>query len=347
MTFDRGEAGYQGWRRLLAPLWIMLRRTELAPASLLAHAAILDNILLAGTDNELIGQRFPGEVAAAVAAMLIHQAKRQPLVLVIDDAHRGGASSDRLLLDVTRLANAHGVGLVAALRPEELEEDSALNDYCDQAAGRAAADIVTTIRVPPLDLETTADLLRGRTGVQPPPQIVELVLRQTGGCPQLINSTQLQVPPKGDENAAWVSASLMLRACACSSPPFRLVRKQRARCCRRPRCAPWTLISSRTSSRLSRTWMRTSFERVLDGERRHGSVLTPQIPGYRFQHDNWIDALINTCPPARRRTLHARRLELLLADPASDPRQLARHAIGAGAALVGATGTGDTGQASS
>ena len=77
-------------------------------------------------------------------------------------------------------------------------------------------------------------------------------------------------------------------------------------------------------------------ERVLDEERRHGSILTPQIPGYRFQHDNWIDALINTCPPARRRTLHARRLELLLADPASDPRQLARHAIGAGAALVGA-----------
>jgi transcriptional regulator with XRE-family HTH domain len=37
MTFDRGEAGYQGWRRLLAPLWIMLRRTELAPTSLLAR----------------------------------------------------------------------------------------------------------------------------------------------------------------------------------------------------------------------------------------------------------------------------------------------------------------------
>jgi predicted ATPase len=86
-------------------------------------------------------------------------------------------------------------------------------------------------------------------------------------------------------------------------------------------------------------------ERVLDEERRHGSVLTPQISGYRFQHDNWIDALINTCPPARRRTLHARRLKLLLADPAADPRQLARHAIGAGAGRR--QGTGDTGQASS
>ena len=77
-------------------------------------------------------------------------------------------------------------------------------------------------------------------------------------------------------------------------------------------------------------------ERILDEECRRGSILTPQISGYRFQHDNWIDALIKTCPPARRRTLHARCLELLWADPASDPRQLAQHAIGAGAALVGA-----------
>ncbi len=128
------KAGGACWHRC----GIMLRRTELAPASLLTHAAILDNILLAGTENELMGRRFPGEVAAAVAAMLVHLAQRQPLVL----------------------------------------------------------------------LATTADLLRGRTGVQPPPQIVELVLRQTGGCPQLINSTQLQVPPDGEGTAAWAVGKL-------------------------------------------------------------------------------------------------------------------------------------------
>jgi hypothetical protein len=116
----------------------MLRRTQLAPAGLLTHAAILDDILLAGGDSELVGRRFPGEVAAAVAAMLIHLAKRQPVVLVVDDAHRGGASSDRLLLDVASKVNACGVGIVAALRPEELESDSPLNEYNNQAAGRAA-----------------------------------------------------------------------------------------------------------------------------------------------------------------------------------------------------------------
>ena len=271
-----------------------------------------------------------------IAAMLVHIAKRQPLVLVIDDAHRGGASSDRLLLDVTRLANAYGVGLVAALRPEELDEDSALADYCDQAAGRAAADIVTTIRVPPLDLETTADLLRERTGVQPPPQVVELVLRQTGGCPQLINSTELQVPPNGEENAAWAVGKLdaeglrVLESTIRARPEAARTVLQAAALCAVDADIEPDVIAAVTN--LDADFV----ERVLDGERRHGSVLTPQIPGYRFQHDNWIDALIDTCPPARRRTLHARRLELLLADPVSDPRQLARHAIGAGAALVGA-----------
>jgi tetratricopeptide (TPR) repeat protein len=268
--------------------------------------------------------------------MLVHVARRQPLVLVIDDAHRGGASSDRLLLDVTRLANAHGVGLVAALRPEELEQDSALTDYCDQAAGRAAADIVTTIRVPPLDLETTADLLRERTGVQPPPQIVELVLRQTGGCPQLINGTQLQVPPNGEENAAWAVGKLdaeglrVLESTIQARPESARIVLHAAALCSVDADIEPDVIAAVTD--LDADFV----ERVLDKERRHGSVLTAQIRGYRFQHDNWIDALINTCPPARRRTLHARCLKLLLADPASDPRLLARHAIGAGAALVGA-----------
>jgi len=222
------------------------------------------------------------------------------------------------------------------LRPEELDEDSALADYCDQAAGRAAADIVTTIRVPPLDLETTAHLLRERTGVQPPPQVVELVLRQTGGCPQLINSTRLQVPPNGEETAAWAVGKLdaeglrVLESTIRARPEAARTVLQAAALCAVDADIEPDVIAAVTNLDSDLV------ERVLDEERRHGSVLTPQVLGYRFQHDNWIDAYINTCPPVRRRTLHVRRLELLLADPASDPRLLARHAIGAGAALVGA-----------
>ena len=46
------------------------------------------------------------EAASAIAGLLDHLASRQPLVLVIDDAHRAGTSSDQLLIDVARLTRA-------------------------------------------------------------------------------------------------------------------------------------------------------------------------------------------------------------------------------------------------
>ena len=334
MTFDRGEAGYQGWRRLLAPLWITLRRTELVPASLVGHASILDDLLLTASDNELVARLFPGEVAAAIAAMLIHCAARKPLVLVIDDAHRGGASSDHLLRDVARRANAAGVGLIAALRPDELEDGSPLRAYSDQSAGRVAVDLVVPIRVPPLGLAATAGLIRERVGIEPPPEIVERVQRQTGGCPQLIDGTQIQAVTRSSA-VSWSVGKLDAEGLRVLEDTINS----------RPQAARTVLYAAALSAPdghiepgvIARvTGLNAELvERILDREQGDGSILAPRINGYRFQHDNWIDALIEACPAAQRRWLHARSLEVLRAEQASDPRQLARHAIGAGAALVG------------
>lgn len=180
-TFDRDEAGYRGWRRLLAPLWITVRRTELPPAALLAHAAILDDILLTRDVGDLTTRRFPGEVGAAVAALLDHVAIHQPLVLVIDDAHRGGATSDQLMLDIAREVSACPVGIIAALRPDEVEDISSIRSHTDQAQDRAVPDVVIPIRVPPLDSESTARMLMQLTGREPPRKVIEEVIRQTGG----------------------------------------------------------------------------------------------------------------------------------------------------------------------
>jgi transcriptional regulator with XRE-family HTH domain/tetratricopeptide (TPR) repeat protein len=334
-TFDRGEAGYQGWRRLLAPLWIALRRTEIPPASLLAHATTLDEILLVGSEIDPAGRPFPGEVAAAVAAMLIHLARR-PLVLVIDDAHRGGTSSDQLLLAVTRRVNSYGVGLIAALRPDELEDQSPLRDYCDQADGRAAADTVTPIRLPPFSLDGTADLLRERIGTEPPMATAAQVLRQTGGRPQLINATDLHVAPGGVEVGSWAVGKLdaeglrVLESTVDARPEAARRILQAAAL-----CAGGGSIEAEFIARIADHPVEF-VERILDQERQRGPILAPQASGYRFEHDNWIDVLVSTCPPAQRRVFHARCLDLLKADPTSDPRQRAWHAIGAGPTLVGA-----------
>jgi len=117
VTLDRGEAGYQGWRRLLSPLWATVRRTELAPASLAAQSRRLNDILLPGP-GQAARRFFRGEVAAAIAALLAQVSVTRPVVLVIDDAQRGGISSDQLLLEVARRVNAFSVGISAAFRPD-------------------------------------------------------------------------------------------------------------------------------------------------------------------------------------------------------------------------------------
>ena len=336
VALDRGEAGYRGWRRLLAPLWVMLRRTELVPAGLVRHIEILDDILLDDDDGDLTGKLFPGEVAAAVAALLEHVAARRPLVLVIDDAHRGGASSDRLLVDVARRVSASGVGIIAALRRDEIEENSPIRPYSDQAGGRAAPDVVVPIDVPPLDAAATAGLIREQTGSEPPPEIVEQVLKRTGGRPHLISFTKVQAPAHGAANASsWAVGKLEAEGLRLLEPAIqsrtdevRDVLYAAALCAVGEYIEPG-LVAGVTGQPAH------VVERILDAERQRGPILGPQVSAYCFQHDNWIDALITVCPAGHRRALHARCLELLRADPAADPQRLARHALDAGEALVG------------
>jgi transcriptional regulator with XRE-family HTH domain len=333
VTLDRGEAGYQGWRRLLTPLWAMVRRAELAPAGLLGHALDLDDFLLTEPDAERARGSYHGEPAKAIAALLAQAARRKPVVLVIDDAHRGGISSDHLLLDVARRVNACKVGLIAALRPDELDPGSSLNGYCDQAADRDGADVVTLVQVPPLDLDSIAALIEKRQGVLPPQQVIEQVAHQTSGRPQLVNSIEIQRPAAGT-GASWVVGKFgtvgqqVLRDTLDSRPAEARDFLRAAAVCADGKYADPAKVAALTRQPVGLV------EQVLDGERRRGQILAPGTDRYCFQHDSWIEAIIGSCPVSTLRSLHARCLALLRDDPSTDPRQLAWHAIGAGTELV-------------
>jgi transcriptional regulator with XRE-family HTH domain/tetratricopeptide (TPR) repeat protein len=333
ITLDRDEAGYLGWSRLLTPLWTTVRRNELAPASLLPHALILDDILLVGSDSDLAGRRFKGEVAAAVAALLAHEALRKPLVLVIDDAHLGGITLDHLLLGVARRVNASRVGLIAALRPDELDDDSPLRGYRDQGGGRAASDVVTPIQLPSLDFDSIASLIEKRTRVAPPAKIVEQVAQQTGGRPQLINNIELQAPADTTEGAWNVrlgahGLQVLLDTIDSRPEAVRDILRAAAVCADGGYADP-DLVAGVTGQ------AGDVVVQVLDEERRTGQILIARSSRYRFQHDNWIDVLISSCSPVRLRALHAECFALLGADRAADPKRLIRHAIEAGTADVG------------
>lgn len=329
VTLDKRENGYRGWRRLLAPLWVTVRRGELAPVSLLAYASILDDILLDVGDADSAGKPFPGEVAVAIAALLDHIARSRPLVLVIDDAHRAGASSDQLLVDVAHQIGA-SVGIVAALRPGELETDSPISHYAGEAGGRVALDMFTPVHVPPLDPDATAVLLRERIKADPPAVIVDQVLRQTGGCPQLINNIQVQFPAIGTAVGTWAVGKLEANGLRVLEPTI-LGRPAATRevLFAAALCVVGGAIETSIVAEVA-ALPRETVADVLDEERKRGAILALQSPGYRFQHDSWIEALIACCPPAELQLLHARCADQLRTDPAPDPRRLAWHAARAG-----------------
>lgn len=334
VTLDNGEAGYRGWRRLLEPLWVTLRREEVAPVALQAHAGILDDLLLNASGADSAGKPFPGEAATAIAGLLDHLASRQPLVLVIDDAHRAGTSSDQLLIDVARLTGAH-VGIIAALRPDELEADSPIRPYSDEADGRAALDMVTPVHVPPLDAGATAVLLRERTKADPPARIIEQVLRQTGGCPQLINNIPVQLPG-GTTAGAWAVGKLGANGLRVLEPVI-LGRPAAVRevLTAAALCVAGGEIETGLIPDVA-ALPRETVAGILSEERQRGAILAPQTPGYRFQHDSWTEALIACCPAAHLQILHARCLEQLRVSPPPDPQRLAWHATRAGSTHVSA-----------
>ncbi len=334
VAFAREEAGYRGWRRLLGPLWVTLRRTELAPAELRAHIETLDDILLPAADTSTVRKPLPGDVAEAIAALLGHVAARQPLVLVIDDAHRGGASSDQLLLDVAARVNAGSVGIVAALRPDELEMGSPVGDHTDQAAGRSAQDMVIPIRLPSLDAQATAELLRERVGKQPPLEVVNRVLRTTGGQPQLILNTPVQVSGSEKRPSSWITGKLELEGLQVLESTLkgrpaktRIVLEAAAACAADGPIEP-LMVAGVAQLPIN------VVQSILDSERQRDSILTRQARGYSFRHDNWVDALTTSCSPAKLRELHARCLESLRRDQNADPQRLAQHAIEAGVTHV-------------
>ncbi len=316
-------------------MWVTLRRTELAPAGLLRHVAILDAVLLPGGDSDPAGQHLHGDVAAAIAALLEHAAASEPVVLVIDDAHRGGISSDKLLLDVASQVSACRVGIVAALRPEELEEGSPISDYCDQPEGRAALDLVVPIRLPPLGPEETASLLKARTGTEFPPEVVERVLQLTDGRPQLIDNTPVQAIQKGTQAASWLVGKLREEGLRVLDATIQRRSGQERDVLQAAALSSVGRVVDIDLVAILAGLPPDSVERILDAECERGPILAPAASGHSFQHDNWIDALIGSIQPSRRRLLHAQCLAFLRTEQMPDPLRLAQHAIGAGAPLVG------------
>ena len=158
------------------------------------------------------------------------------------------------------------------------------------------------------------------------------MVRQTGGRPQLIDNVEVQA--RADSTGgSWVvklgAEGLRVLLDTIDSRP-QAVRDtlQAAAVCSDGGCTEPELVARVTGRAYELV------EQLLDEERRRGAILISQASSYCFQHDNWIDVLISSCPPARLRALHAQCLALLRDDSTANPRKLVQHATAAGAVFV-------------
>ena len=254
-------------------------------------------------------------------------------MLILDDAHHGRVDSDRLLLDVAWRVNACRVGLIAALRPDELDHDSPLRGPSDRAVGRVAADVVTLIQVPPLDVPAATELLSQRMPVPPPPEVVSEILLLTEGAATAHRQHRAAGPGRWcllESRSRAQGLRVLLETIDSRSEAARDILQAAAVCADRG-CVDSELVAAVSGQPGGLV------EQVLDQERRLDSILAAAGPSYRFRHENWADAIISSCPADRLRALHANCFALLRTDPAADPRRLVRHANEAGASHIGRT----------
>jgi DNA-binding SARP family transcriptional activator len=129
-----------------------------------------------------------GEVAEAarlrlfegVRATLEQAARRQAVLLVLDDLHWADSSTVLLLTHLVRTQISEAVTIVAAYRPSELGSAQPLAGTLVELELELERP-VSTVELGGLDRAATASIIEGLIGVEPDRSLVDRVLQQTLG----------------------------------------------------------------------------------------------------------------------------------------------------------------------
>jgi DNA-binding SARP family transcriptional activator len=127
-----------------------------------------------------------GEVAEAarlrlfegVRATLEHAARRQPVLLVLDDLHWADSSTVLLLAHLVRAQISGALTIVAAYRPGEFGGDQSLDGTLAELERERE---VSTVELGALDGAATASIIEGLIQAEPDRSLVERVQQQTLG----------------------------------------------------------------------------------------------------------------------------------------------------------------------
>src|SRR5215470_15913533 len=195
--------------------WMQILRAASAPARGGNDARELTELvreLDGGADTRSGGRTLEAEQARfrlfdAVAGALERTARRQPLVLVLDDLHWADEASLRLLAFVARAIAAVRVLVVATYRDVELRRGHPLGELLGALAREPTCE---RIALRGFGREDTERLIAGVAGVPPTADVATAVHEMTEGNPFFIQEVVRLLTDAGGLTGAATALSLTL-----------------------------------------------------------------------------------------------------------------------------------------
>jgi len=266
-----------------------------------------------------------GDLSFAVAHSLYwftaNLAARQPLVLVVDDAHWADPASLRVLAHLAARLEDLSVALIVGQR----DADPAA-DY--QLLGALTAGATAVLRPAPLDHEASGVLLRDALGVTPDRAFTAACQRVTGGNPFLLGELAGTLDADGvvpcDDQVSAVEAvapstiahTVLLRLGGLSPACVALAR---------------AVAVLRAGVTLSDAAALAGLDEAAGAEAADAlaaaGVLAPAA-GLDFLHPVLRTVVYEDLGPGERARLHAAAWKLLAARPGRGPAELAAHGLG-------------------
>lgn len=166
--------------------------------------------LLAGLDD--LGRLFPdlrlpprerlGDPALertrlfeSVARLVARIARRTPVLLFIDDLHWADPATVEMLHYLGRSATGRRVLLIVTYRSTDVSTATPLGDF---VGSLRRAEVTVYVPLGSLDGVAVTDLLRDLLRAEPPPQLVDAVIRRAAGVPLFVTALIGQLIESGD-----------------------------------------------------------------------------------------------------------------------------------------------------
>jgi tetratricopeptide (TPR) repeat protein len=276
--------------------------------------------LLGGDGTSLGGTADEFGLHDAVTTLLVALARRQPLVVVVEDLHWADEASLRLLEFAARHGWYERLLLVGTYRDVEVDT----GDHPRAPGIAALVARATTLTLTGLDRDQVGALVRATTGRTPSDAVIDDLHRRTGGNPFFVEQTA----------RLWVS-----RGAVDAVPPgVRDVVEHRLAL-----VAPETRGALVTTALLGHAVTRPVLAAALDieeegvdaalGEAVAAGLLDPTEAGHAFVHDLVRETLADGLDEADARRRHAGLVDRLEGGAGVTPGDLAHHAHHAGEAV--------------